>query len=83
MSAPSITSISFDKPGYHQGDTITATVAYTGSQVTLTISASGGVVGTTTGTFTVLPAWGISDGSGRVWALKSDNGSQAVFTATA
>jgi hypothetical protein len=83
VSAPAITSITFDKPGYHQGDLITATVAYTGSQITLTISASGGVTGTTTGTFTVLPSWGVSDGTGRVWTFKSDNGSQAVFTATA
>ena len=80
---PGVTSVTFDKPLYHQGDTITVTIAYTGSLVTLTISASGGITGTLTGAFTVLPAWLISDTGLRVWTPVSDNGSVAVFTAKA
>jgi hypothetical protein len=79
----SIKYIKFDKPSYHPGDIITATVDYIGALVTATFTASGGVIGTVSGTFAVLPSWTESDTGNRTWTLKSDNGSQAVFTAIA
>ncbi len=85
MSAPVISSISFDKPGYPQGSLITATVKYLGSSFMLSAkaAASDGTTGILTGSFTVLPIWTVTDTGSRTWALKSDDGSTAVFTATA
>lgn len=84
--AAAITSVTFDKPLYHPGDTITATVTYTGTLGVLNISGTmfDGSVISGSGSFTVLPnEWTASDGTSRLWTLVSDNGSTAVFTATA
>lgn len=97
MAAPSITSITFDKPGgYNPGDVITVTVAYvpgTAPQTfTLTINAvdgASGAQGTGTGTFSVAePGQTLitaSDTGSRTWTLQPAQSSpgKAVFTSTA
>lgn len=84
LSALVITSITFDKPVYKTGDTITAVVAYTGSGFTLAAVATAlGQTGMLNGTFTVLPDWTPSDSGNRPWFAVSDNGIAAVFTAVA
>lgn len=67
VSAPTITSVVFDKTGYNAGDTIHATVTYVpgksesaGSPVTYSVEGTGtdvvtGQTGQLAGTFTVTP----------------------------
>jgi hypothetical protein len=94
MSAPSITSITFNKPNYIPGDLITATITYVNGTSPSVQSFTGtatdnmtGLVGNLTVSFTV----SISDYSfvstvdsgAHIWTKVSDSGSVAVFTATA
>lgn len=96
MPTPTITSATLDKPTYSVGDTATLTVVRAdtstearsdsltvgvvgadgtaGESVTLTVSIDATVNETSTVS--------VSDSSGRVWTSASDDGSQAVFTAT-
>jgi uncharacterized protein YfaS (alpha-2-macroglobulin family) len=83
-------SVSLDKTSYNTGDTITATVTYTDPNttaltVTTTVTDSTGQSSTpATATAVLNPATvSTTDSGGRTWAKQSDNGSVAVFTATA
>jgi hypothetical protein len=94
-SAPSITSITFDKPGgYLAGDKITVTVAYVagGSPTTQTLTgvatdSTTGLAGSLQVHFTVstgdVTTVTVSDTGNHVWTPVSDSGSAAVFTTTA
>lgn len=95
----SINSMTFDQAAYAQGATITLTVGYTPDAPGVTpttftatanvTDASGTVVGTSSAPFVVnIPAAdgdtvSVTDTGERTWAEQSDNGSTAVFTATA
>lgn len=99
VSAPSITSISFNQPSYTPGQTIQATVTYVKgtSESPTTQTLTGTVTDTVTGqtgtlnqTFTVNGATvsdittpTVSDTGSRTWTKASDTGTVAVFTATA
>ena len=84
MSELSITGITFDQPAYRAGDTITVSIAYTGSGFALTATASAlDHTGVLTGTFTILPAWAVTDDGDRAWMLQGDDGATATFTAVA
>lgn len=94
MSAPAITSITFDKTSYNPGDTITATVNYgsgtSGQTQQLTgtaTDAATGQTGTLTVNFTVnesdSTSVSVKDTGGRVWTKVSDAAGVAKFTATA
>lgn len=77
-----ITGITFDKPSYAPGDTITATVTGNWEQAdTLTITTGDGASGT--GTFEVVEPVKGSDNGSRTWTLVSNTGTQAVLTAVA
>lgn len=93
-TAPAITSITFDKASYAPGDTITATVDYTGGTSDVTQTFTGTATDSTTKetgtlqvTFTVTEpdqtTISVADSGGRVWTKISDTGSIAKFTATA
>jgi hypothetical protein len=95
----SITSLTFDQPAYNTGDTISLTVIYvadvpsvvpTTFTATTTITDSAGAeTATLSAPFVVNVAQGAgdvvatTDTGDRVWAEASDDGSTAVFTATA
>lgn len=82
MSSPSISSITFDKPSYTTGQTITATVTGTfGEAFNFTGTLSDG--STLTESFSVTDALTVSDTGDREWTAVSNNGTTAVFTATA
>jgi ribosomal protein L19 len=94
VSAPTITSISFDKTTYLPGDTITATVNYTQGTSDSIQTLTGTVTDSTTGrtgtlqqTFTVqvkdTTTVSVTDSGNRTWTKASDTGSVAKFTATA
>lgn len=94
MAAPQITSITFDAQAYAPGAVVTATVDYVpgGSLVSQSFSSTAtdsatGEIGTLSASFSVLTpdptTVAASDSGNRVWTQVSDNGSQAVFTATA
>lgn len=93
-SAPTITSITFDKATYNPGDTITATVDYSAGKSDVTQTFTGTATDNTTKetgslqvTFTVTEndttVISVSDSGNRVWTQISDTGSIAKFTATA
>ena len=78
MSA--ITAVTFDKPSYVPGATVTATVEGTWEEADqVTITAPDG--GTGTGAITVIEPVGGADTGGLAWKLVSDNGTKAVLTA--
>ena len=95
----SITSIDFDQASYVAGHEVTAVVNYvpdapnqTAEPFTLSVSvmnSAGTEVAANSATFTVntpQPAGDkvhVSDSGNRTWTEVSDNGSVAVFTATA
>jgi hypothetical protein len=82
MPAPSITSITFDKPSYTPGQTITATITGTFSEgFTMTGELSDG--SEVSAPFTVTDVLTVSDTGSRVWTLVSNNETTAVYTATA
>lgn len=94
MSAPVITSITFDKPAYNPGDTITATIAFTpgssAQQINFTGTATDsatGEVGTMTSTFTVATTdattVSASDDGNRTWTVTPVDAASATATATA
>lgn len=88
-TAPTCT-ISLDKASYAPGATITATVSYADADtrttpLTVTVTDAAGATGTATVSLIIkdtdVPT--VSDGTSRVYTKVSDNGSIAVFTATA
>ncbi len=94
VSAPVITSIVFDKPGYTPGQIITATVNYAPGVSSQAQTFSGtatdavtGQQGTLSVSFTVntndTTNLTVSDSGNRAWTKVSDSGIVAVFTATA
>jgi hypothetical protein len=81
-TAPTITGITFDKTSYTPGQTITATITGTFSEVfTLTGTLSDGSQATSN--FTIDDVLTVSDNGGRTWTLVSNNETTAVYTATA
>lgn len=94
MAAPSITSITFNKPSYVPGDLISATITYVNGTSPSVQSFTGTALDNTTGlegilsvSFTVsISDYSMvlaADSGNRVWTKVSDTGSVAVFTATA
>lgn len=98
MALPVIASVTFDKASYAIGDTITATVKYSGTNLsnqnfTLNATVTDTVTseaGTAAGTFAVdnkpnpLAASVAGGETGQVWTKASDDGvGTAVFTAKA
>jgi hypothetical protein len=95
----SITSLTFDKPAYNPGDTITLTVDYvpdtagvnpvTSTATVNVTDANGNVTASDSAPFTVNePVAGgdtvsVTDSGGRTWTQQSNSGTVAVFTATA
>lgn len=93
-SAPTISSITFDKATYNPGDTITATVNYAPGTSDVTQSFTGTATDSTTGqtgklsvnfvtTKSDTTSVTVSDSGSRTWTKISDTGSIAKFTATA
>jgi hypothetical protein len=93
-AAPVIVSVTFDQPSYTPGQQITATVAYTAGMSAATQTFTGTATdevtqqtGSLTVSFTAVAAdattVSVSDSGGRDWAMQSDDGTTAVFTATA
>lgn len=93
-SAPVVSGITFDQTGYAPGQIMTATMNYTAGTSTKTESFTGTATDNVTGLFGALSvnfAVVVADPSttkgadtlARVWTPVSDNGSVAVFTATA
>lgn len=81
MAAPTLTA-TLDKAAYNQGDVMTLTVKR--STVTDNVTVSLGTLGITAQavaqiTFSVT----VTDDQGKTWTKKSDDGSTAVYTATA
>ncbi len=94
VSAPVVSSITFDKTGYTPGQTVIATVNYapgvSGQAQTFTgtaTDAATGQQGTLSVSFTVnandSTTIAVSDSGSRTWTKASDSGTVAVFTATA
>lgn len=94
MTAPTISSITFDKSSYSPGSVITATVSYSAgtSDVPQTFTgvatdSATGETGTLQVTFVVTEndttSVTVSDSGSRNWTKISDNGAVAQFTATA
>lgn len=83
---PATISATLDKPSYAPGQTMTLTVTYSvPAESTVTVKASVAVLGDTVSTPAVKVAIkhvAVVDPD-RTWTLKSDNGSRAVYTATA
>lgn len=89
MSAPSV-SVALDKAAYAPGDLVTLTVSYSdadsaGTVVTVLVTDSNGETGAATTSIQVVDPLTVqvSDSGARTWALVSDDGATAVFTATA
>jgi hypothetical protein len=94
-----INGMTFDQASYNPGDTITLTVSYTPDTASVNptaftatanvTDAGGTVTATSSAPFTVNEAVAagdvvsVTDTGSRAWAESSDNGSVAVFTATA
>lgn len=75
-------TLTLDKPAYAPGDTMTLT-AVSDKRVqsdTIDVQAAGDDAKVTT---TVQAGIKVSDSTGRVWTVKSDDGVTAVYTATA
>lgn len=94
MSAPVITSITFDQSSYLPGQTITATVNYTPGTEPVTQTFTGtatdsatGQTGTLSVSFQVVKndatAVTVADSGNRTWTKASDTGTVAKFTAVA
>lgn len=94
-SAPSISSITFDQSAYAPGETITATVTYAPG-VSLDTETFTGIPtdnvsnlqgATVTENFQIsqndTTSVAVSDSGNRTWTKVSDNGTVAVYTATA
>jgi hypothetical protein len=89
MANPTVTAV-LDKATYAPGDPVTLTVSYgdadtKASTVTVTGTDAAGNPATVTVNLNVSDpvALTVSDDGGRAWAKGADNGSTAVFTATA
>lgn len=89
MASPTV-SASLDKATYRPGDKMTLTVTYGDpdtKQLKVTIAvtdSAGNVSAPVTVTAVIDPlVVAVTDASGRVWTKVSDNGSVAVYTATA
>ena len=85
MALPTAT-VTLDKTTYTPGQLITATINYTAASLGLTLNASvtdsnGNVIATATAT--VGPSIVVTSSPTRTWTKVSDNGSVAVYTATA
>ena len=83
---PAVTSVTLDKPAYNPGQVITCTVAYSASldfTVTAVAVDIGGHSAQLSGTAVVNGSLSVTDTGGRAWTKVSDDGSTAVFTATA
>jgi uncharacterized protein YfaS (alpha-2-macroglobulin family) len=77
-----ITSVTFDKPGYQPGDTITATVQGSWAVTeTATFTLGDGTTGN--GTFNLVLSVNGKDTGNHAWVVQSNNGSTAVLTAQA
>jgi hypothetical protein len=88
MTAPFVTSVTFDKPAYPQGAQATMTVVYgdadTKSQtIEFKVTDASGNEAKGFGSFVVDPLKiEVIDPSGRVWTKQSDTGTVAVYRAT-
>lgn len=89
MANPVVTSVQYDKATYAVGETMTATMTYSDAD-TRVITGTGKVVdasgnqGTMSTTVLLDPSTtSFTDNEGRVYTKQTDNGSIAVFTATA
>ena len=84
MATPSV-SASLDKTTYAPGELMTLTVDYTVDPLTVTVVVDG--LGGTSGPVVVPPVKvrrvTVADSAGKTWVLVSDDGSRAVYTATA
>jgi len=94
MSAPVITSISFDKAAYNPGETVTATIAFTPGSSAHIVNFTGtatdsetGETGTMTSTFTVAATDATvieaSDDGSRPWTVTPVDAASALATAVA
>jgi len=82
MAISQIASVTFDKPVYVPGETITMTVTGSWSVVDLvTVTTPDGASGQ--GQVPVVEIVSASDTGGRQWQPVSNDGSTAVFTAVA
>jgi len=77
-----ITAVTFSPPVAAPGETVTMTVQGTWEQADqVTVTTPDGATGS--GTLTVVEPVTVADPAGRDWALVSNNGIQAVYTALA
>lgn len=92
--APTIKSVSFDKPSYAPGDKITVKVEYSGGASERVVNFTGSAVDAATnekgelnGSFTIMQADPTqllgNDSEGRSWTLESNESGVAVFSSIA
>lgn len=74
--------ITFDKPAYNIGDTITATVVLSGRSKSDTAIYTS-PAGTLTATTKIVASGSLTDSLNKTWKTVSDDGVTAVFTTTA
>jgi hypothetical protein len=89
MANPKVTAVVYDKATYAVGELMTVAMTYSDPDTrtitgTGTVQDSAGAKGTMTTTVVLDPLQvSFTDNEGRVYTKKSDDGSVAVFTATA
>jgi hypothetical protein len=75
-------ALSFDKPSYGPKDVRTLTIT-SDARITLdTVTVDAGPAGKGSGTVQLVAPITITDSTGIVWVLKSDDGKTAVYTYT-
>lgn len=81
MPAPTATA-TLDRPAYAPGDVMTLTIDYVVDSVDLAVSVEG-LGGTAAPTCTAKVRRITITDADRTWALKSDSGARAIYTAKA